>query len=104
MRGADAWRYGGIVRLGGSVQIEGGIRVATQVQEFPNFDDDEDYILFLNRSNGHYAVRFGPQGAFRVRGQRAEPLAKSGWTAQLDRPLDVADLARLIAQAPAQKD
>jgi hypothetical protein len=92
-----------IVRLGGTVQLESGIRVRTQVQGFPSFDDDDDYVLFLSRNNGHYAVRYGPQGAFRVRGQRAEPLAKASWIAQLERPLEVADLAGLIAQTPTRK-
>lgn len=86
-----------LVRLGGSMQLEDGNRVATQVQGFPDFDDRDDYILFLSPDKSGYGVRFGPYGAFRVRGQKAEHLAKSGWA---NGGVDVGELAKLVAQRP----
>jgi hypothetical protein len=90
-----------VVRLGGSVTLSDGTRVATQVQGFPNLDGGADYILFLSPNNGGYNVRFGPHGAFRVRGQKAEQLAKSEWvTARSSGLLDIAELAKLVAETP----
>jgi hypothetical protein len=67
-----------VTKPGGTVTIEGH-QITTFEKDFPPFQTGEEYVLFLafEQSTGHYAVRYGAQGAFRSAAGTIEQVSKS---------------------------
>lgn len=65
-----------LVRAGGIMQIE-GFTVTAYERQFPPFSVGDEYILFLTKhpTEGHYVLRHGAQGAFRIIGGAVEQIA-----------------------------